>query len=500
MICASCGEREASVFISRSSCGESAGLALCESCARKRGLSAGHGKIEINIEDLLSAPTEAEGQRPPASCPVCGMSLDRLRREGRLGCPSCADAFRPDLERHFRSRGEAPFFRDEAFNVASPGSPSKSASPAPKSVAPDEGEADSLVERSLLSDLARAGRRAEQAASAAGEGSFDVALWSEARLSRNFSGRPFAEARAPEIEGLIPVPLSAVSEPVKRALVENSRVSRGYAFEADSLVAVDSDPRRSYLFGGADQLCVVARLPGLAGRGAYELAREGLEGRAWPESFAFDPEFGYLSSRVEGCGTGLGLSAELHLPALAASGLLDKALRSLMAAGLAVRGFYGSDSGSAGELYEISTEWSYGSRASDMAAAFDDSLSRLAESERRARLEIARKESESILDRAGRAIGVLGHCRYIDQVEAVELLSTLRLAGLAGLASGVDAAHLGLLLRSLGPASLSLVARESGLAPRAARPRGEDRLRALFLAGVVEGVSLNEGGAPCSKA
>jgi protein arginine kinase len=282
--------------------------------------------------------------------------------------------------------------------------------------------------------------------------------------------------------------------------VENSRISRGYAFEADSLVAVDSDSRRCFLFGKADQLCVVARLPGLASSGAYALAREGLEGKAWPEPFAFDPEFGYLSARVEGCGTGLGLSAELHLPALAASGLVDKALRSLMAAGLAVRGFYGADAGSAGDLYEISTEWSYGAKASDMTAAFDDSLSRLAESERRACLQIALKEREAILDRAGRAIGILGHCRYIDPIEAAELLSALRLAGLCGLASGVDATRLGLLLRSLGPASLSLIARESGFSLPTAQRRGEDRLRALFLSGIIEGVSLNEGGAPCSKA
>lgn len=490
------------MFISRSSCGESAGLALCEPCARKRGLSAGHGKIEINIEDLLSPPREAERARQPGYCPVCGMTLDKLRREGRLGCPACAEAFRPDLERHFRSRGEAPFFRDAAFNAEGPGNPRERVPKATgRAAASEPGEADSLVRRSLLSDVSRAGGRAEAGRAAdSGEGPVDVVLWSEARLSRNFSGHAFAESSAPEIEGLDPVPLSAVSEPVKRALVENSRVSRGYAFEADSLVAADDDPRRAYLFGKADQLCVVARLPGLASGAAWALAREGLEGKAWPEPFAFDSEFGYLSSRVEGCGTGLGLSAELHLPALAASGLLDKALRSLMAAGLAVRGFYGSDSGSAGELYEISTEWSYGSRASDMAAAFDDSLSRLAESERRARLEIARKESESILDRAGRAIGILGHCRYIDPVEAAELLSALRLAGLSGLASGVDTERLGLLLRSLGPASLSLIARENGLAPQASRPRGEDRLRALFLSSLIEGVSLNEGGAPCSKA
>ena len=384
MICASCGEREASVFMSRSSGGESAGLALCEVCARKRGLSAGQGKIEINIEDLLSAPRQADGSRPPASCSVCGMSLAELRKEGRLGCSACADIFRADLERHFRARSVAPFFRDLPYNIDE-----RATRPARRFAEENHSDllsgADALIEASLLADLSQSRRKAAGAeAPSSQSGDLDVVLWSEARLSRNFSGLPFGQACVPEVEGLDLIPLVSVSEPVKRALVENSRISRGYAFEADSRIAVDREPRRCFLFGKADQLCVVARLPGLAARDAYSLAREGLEGKDWGRAFAFDPEFGYLSSRVEGCGTGLGLSAELHLPALAASGLVDKALRSLMAAGFAVRGFYGAEAGSAGDLYEVSTDWSYGVKAADMASSFDDSLTRLAESEKRA--------------------------------------------------------------------------------------------------------------------
>jgi protein arginine kinase len=497
MICASCGEREASVFMSRSSGGESAGLALCEVCARKRGLSAGQGKIEINIEDLLSAPRQTDGSRPPASCPVCGMSLAELRKEGRLGCSACADTFRADLERHFRARSKAPFFRDAPFNVDGRAEPPGRGPAEGKPPEEESTEVDSRIEASLLADLSQSGRKATGEAEPAL--SLEVVLWSEARLSRNFAGAPFGEACVPEIEGLDLIPLISISDPVKRALVEGSRISRGYAFEPDSRIAMDREPRRCFLFGKADQLCVVARLPGLASSGAYSLARDGLEEKGWGRAFAFDPEFGYLSSRVEGCGTGLGLSAELHLPALAASGLVDKALRSLMAAGFAVRGFYGAEAGSAGDLYEVSTDWSYGVRAADMASSFDDSLSRLAESEKRARLEIARQEKEAILDRAGRALGILGHCRYIDSVEAARLLSDLRMAGLCGLATGVDTERLGFLLRSLGPASLSLIARESGLSRPAAQRRGEDRLRALFLARVIDGVSLFEGGATCSK-
>jgi len=483
--------------MSRSSGGESAGLALCEVCARKRGLSAGQGKIEINIEDLLSAPRQVDGSRPPASCPVCGTSLAELRKEGRLGCSACADIFRADLERHFRARRDAPFFRDVPFNVDGRAKKAERRSAEEKPPrGPVSSKPDSLIEASLIADLSQVRR---EAPSSHDEG-LDVVLWSEARLSRNFSGAPFGEAWVPEIEGFDLVPLISVSEPIKRALVESSRISRGYAFEADSRIAMDCEPRRCFLFGKADQLCVVARLPGLASLDAYSLARDGLEGKDWGRAFAFDPEFGYLSSRVEGCGTGLGLSAELHLPALAASGLVDKALRSLMAAGLAVRGFYGAEAGSAGDLYEVSTDWSYGVKACDMAASFEDSLARLAESEKRARLEIARQEKEAILDRAGRAVGILGHCRYIDSVEAAQLLSDLRLAGLSGLAIGVDTERLGFLLRSLGPASLSLIARERGLSRPAAQRRGDDRLRALFLARVIEGVSLSEGGATCSKA
>lgn len=512
MICASCGEREASVFLSRSSGGESSALALCEACARRRGLSAGLGKIEINIEDLLLAPRGPEGSRPADRCPSCGLSLDELRREGRIGCPACAEAFRSELERRFSAKAEAPFFRDEAFN-ASQGA----AGPAPAlplaqalgSGADFDAASDALVERSLLSDLALLGRAeaARQAGRAAGgelppglDESSEVVLWTEARLSRNFSGGPFSEARLPSLEGLSSAPLERVSEPVKRALVESSRLSRNYAFERGSVLAVGGDGRLCFLLGKADQLCALARLPGPRAAEALALAKGGIEGRSWSLPFAFDPEFGYLSSRAEGCGSGLSLSAELHLPALAASGLLEKALRSLMAAGFAVRGFYGSDSGSAGELYEIGTDWSYGARAADMASSFGEALRRLAESEARARRELARAEGEALLDGAGRALGILGGCRYLDAVEAAGLLSALRLAALSGLARGAEPGRLGLFMRALGPASLSFVARKAGFPPLAAQRRGEDRLRASFLARLCEGVTLIEGGTPCSKA
>jgi|GEM_PF-1023038 len=600
MKCECCGEREASVFISRNQKGEGTVLALCDICAGKRGLSAGKDKIEINIEDLLLNPDDNSRTAKPARCPSCGALLDDLRKNGRLGCPACADALHAELERHFRARAEAPFFRDHPFNVPRWAKDPKYRAeygkkpPVPRSNEPQDGVgavvaalenaavqndgsgadkaasslkkegkngggkgkknaaktsalsqnrdsrharaamaekrraspanglflsldtniADGIVESSILSDICgfvkkTAAQKDPQeecrAKTEAGENS-SVVLWTEARISRNFDGVPFGQVFAPDVDGLVSAPLSEVSDPVKRALIESSRVSREYALMPRARIGIDSDPRRCFLLGKEDHLCVLARVRGLDIPLSLELAQKGIEDKNWTREFAFDPDFGYLSSRVENCGTGLTVSAELHLPALEASGLMERALKSLMAAGYSVRGFYGSENGSAGDLYEVTTAWSYGAGAADIAAAFGSAVSRLAASEIRTRQELAAKEPEALLDRAGRALGVLQNCRFIDSLEAVDLLSTLRLASLCGLLSGgPDPYQMGLLMHSLGPAALALASEkeESGnkasAVPdsgkmagniKAGSIRAEDMKRAVWLSGLLSKASL----------
>ncbi len=77
MRCDVCGSSDQVFFIKPE--GSDGELHLCRACAIERGYMG-----------------DAAGQ-PVTACPVCGMTIDRLRSGGRLGCPSCAITFKPEI-------------------------------------------------------------------------------------------------------------------------------------------------------------------------------------------------------------------------------------------------------------------------------------------------------------------------------------------------------------------------------------------------------------------
>jgi len=89
------------VFIRRTGgTGEGCDIVLCEECAKSRGINARKGSLDLNIDDLIGTGLDLMKPRTkPAACPVCGLELSDLMREGRLGCAACADAFPEEIAR-----------------------------------------------------------------------------------------------------------------------------------------------------------------------------------------------------------------------------------------------------------------------------------------------------------------------------------------------------------------------------------------------------------------
>ena len=76
--------------------------------------------------------------------------------------------------------------------------------------------------------------------------------------------------------------------------------------------------------------------------------------------YCFDQSLGYLTSCPSNVGTGLRVSAMLHLPALVTTGEIAKTISALGQAGVYVRGLYGEGSGVAGNLFQISNRQTLG--------------------------------------------------------------------------------------------------------------------------------------------
>ncbi len=505
MLCAICGQREATLFIRRTRGNLSEDLSLCEACARKRGLFAGPGRLELRLDELIASP-EAEPRREPGGCPRCGLGLDELLH-GRLGCADCAATFRTELGRLLRLRAHPPFYRDDPADIEvvrrlapRPAANDARADMGKAATRHTTGAAESAPPQAGFGDCA------PFVLSDAGGSDRDVVLWSAARVPRCLADLPFPGRRdSPPsrelVTGIVATlprwrvfPLADCPEAERRAFVESGYLSRSFALDPEARVACSGEGAYC-IFDEDAHFSVRMRTSGLdlSGAAGRALTAAGELERAFAaegHAPAFDGEFGYLLPKIGDMGTGLCLSVCIHVPALAVAGLTERAFRSLLAAGYAVSGFYGGEGGSAGDLYCIATERSYGVSRAELDAAFMEALTPLLAAERISRARLAAERRDDLLDLAGRALGILRYCRRLSAVEAAAHLSALRLAVLAGLAEGVEEGALAKLLGMLGSSSLSLAAKASGEKDPGGDAVAEERVRARLVARAVAGLQL----------
>jgi protein arginine kinase activator len=102
MQCQSCHKNDATVHLTEINDGVRTETHLCEQCAQEEGVAV---KSQIPLNELLSSllaaqPEDAEGfgeGDQERTCPNCGLTLDRFRKEALLGCPHDYDVFEKSL-------------------------------------------------------------------------------------------------------------------------------------------------------------------------------------------------------------------------------------------------------------------------------------------------------------------------------------------------------------------------------------------------------------------
>lgn len=278
-----------------------------------------------------------------------------------------------------------------------------------------------------------------------------VVVTSRIRLARNLRGRPFPgwsrkQARIDTLSTLRPaveelgVMKSAFSQELdqldsmqKQVMVERHLISREQAARSTGSAAiVDRKQDISIMINEEDHLRMQSIRAGLHLSEAYETLRE--VDRALEDSvdFAFDPELGYLTACPTNLGTGMRASAMLHLPGLVLSDTINEVLAAIGQLGLAVRGLFGEGTESLAHLFQISNQSTLGEREQDIVSNLERQIGHIAQHERNARAKLIEDDPEMILDKVGRAYGVLRYAHIIDSKEALAHLSILRLGADVG--------------------------------------------------------------------
>lgn len=274
-----------------------------------------------------------------------------------------------------------------------------------------------------------------------------IVLSSRVRLARNLKGAPFPghakkAERVKSLDVLLPAvsglpqlapkpfaePLDKLSAQDKQILVERHLISREHAAKgAGSGLVLNAEESFCIMVNEEDHLRMQALRPGLQLKQAW-LALDGLDSALQERvEFAFHTQYGYLTACPTNLGTGIRVSAMLHLPGLVLAEQINQIIQAVNKLGLAVRGLYGEGTEALGNIFQVSNQQTLGESESEIVERLNKVLLQVIEHEENARLSQIEKKPKVLLNHIGRAYGILAHAHSISSKETMNLLSLLRL-------------------------------------------------------------------------
>jgi protein arginine kinase len=300
-----------------------------------------------------------------------------------------------------------------------------------------------------------------------------IVLSSRVRLARNIKDCAFPGwAKKPErvrVMGIIrpaieslPEMKDAFSESMdnlgaldKQILVERHLISREHAAKnAGSGVVLNLDETLCVMINEEDHIRMQALRPGFQLRQAWT-AIDRLDSELEEKlNYAFNNDLGYLTACPTNLGTGIRVSAMLHLPGLVLADQITPIIQSVNKLGLAVRGLYGEGTEALGNVFQVSNQMTLGETEITIVERLEKVLAQIIEHEENARATLLEKKPKMIHNHVGRAYGVLANAHSISSKETMNLLSMLRLGVEVGSFPGAEAVQVDELFILTQPAHL----------------------------------------------
>src|SRR5882672_9290170 len=284
-----------------------------------------------------------------------------------------------------------------------------------------------------------------------------IVMSSRVRLARNVKGAAFPgwakkaerlrilDAIRPAVEEL-PQMSDCFTETMdnltlldKNILVERHLISREHAAKnAGSGLVLNRDETLCVMINEEDHLRMQALRPGLQLKQAWQ-AIDTVDSKLEKKlDYAFSPELGYLTACPTNLGTGIRVSAMLHLPGLVLAEQINQIIQAVNKLGLAVRGLYGEGTEALGNVFQVSNQMTLGETETAIVERLEKVLAQIIEHEENARATLIEKKSKVVYNHIGRAYGILANAHSISSKETMNLLSLMKLGVDVGLFPGAE--------------------------------------------------------------
>jgi protein arginine kinase len=225
----------------------------------------------------------------------------------------------------------------------------------------------------------------------------------------------------------------------KQILVERHLISREHAAKSSgSGLVLNREETLCVMINEEDHLRMQALRPGLQLRQAWTTLDQADSVLEKKLEYAFNPDLGYLTACPTNLGTGIRVSAMLHLPGLVLGEQINPIIQSVNKLGLAVRGLYGEGTEALGNVFQVSNQMTLGETETAIVERLEKVLSQIIEHEENARQTLLEKKPKMVYNHIGRAYGILANAHSISSKETMNLLSLMRLGVDLGLFSSVD--------------------------------------------------------------
>src|SRR5216110_2667351 len=273
-----------------------------------------------------------------------------------------------------------------------------------------------------------------------------IVMSSRVRLARNIKGAAFPgwakkaeririlESIRPAVEALTQMgdhfseTMDNLTLADKNILVERHLISREHAAKnAGSGLVLNREETLCVMINEEDHLRMQALRPGLQLKQAWQ-AIDQVDTRLEKKlDYAFNPDLGYLTACPTNLGTGIRVSAMLHLPGLVLGEQINQIIQAVNKLGLAVRGLYGERTEALGNVFQVSNQMTLGETETMIVERLEKVLSQIIEHEENARQTLIEKKPKTVYNHIGRAYGILANAHSISSKETMNLLSLMRL-------------------------------------------------------------------------
>ncbi len=273
-----------------------------------------------------------------------------------------------------------------------------------------------------------------------------IVLMTRIRLARNLATMPFpgwaqpaqreesldicraAVVSAPQMKRSLSINVAELSELEKQILVERHLISRELSTsKGGSGAVINHNQAVSVMINEEDHLRIQVLRSGFQLKKAWNAINDFDSVLEEQLDYAFSSHHGYLTACPTNLGTAMRASAMMHLPALVIVGQMEKVARAVNQLGMVVRGQFGEGSEASGSIFQISNQTTLGEAEPAIIKRLGSVLSTIVEHEKNARAKLLETDSGKLLDKIGRAFGILQNSHILNSNEAMNLLSLVRL-------------------------------------------------------------------------